>query len=834
MANFEQIEDIIEEINQYNPDVDSAADKKFYTQFAFPKTLERFIALVECLVNQHRDENLKRDRLTSILADCIYTDNSLSELLYLRFISPNVTNPILCLKLVNILVSLPELISNLYAFNCPSKLTARPYLERLCAVLRQLLQQVHANLNSFNLTHIYLVVTRLCLKGHHQIVWDNLLQNIVCHLANDNKWLQIARQILLNDSTHSEAFSNQSMLIEPVFKMIFANSSCHRSIDKLLSYEHLQAISGMSTLVNKVKFLLTNKFLLIFQCEPLASNSINIDAFLLNIFTYLYTNNRQWLRIATENVLDTWANLNGFRHRPYHQHFYLCRQIIIIAKLHFQCKHEASKEILSKFHRIIIFGTELHLKSSQMQLRVIGLTTSVIVLDLLAKFSGISIEVPKFEETQSSDDDCVFLKKLASIDMERIFNIDPTDYRPLDENISPQESIPPNHIPMTASKSPNKNDIKHVQLDSDDDEDDDLQPFDLCNDIRVEDDIRYVGKDVEPSKRDQSDNIQNTLLIETSRQTPIYLQDCINGLAQTEKPLYAEKCLLSAERIIRANFTNTSDKLSTNTSMEYGRLNSVALKFAQILFNLDNQVAISNFYQLRLDALVALCVGAPKIVAKYLSEQFYAPYLPIRSRLDILTVLTAASEELCMPLAPVETSSIKSVKNGSIQKEPSKGVIQFQRKYFGITNSWEEGDDSDDDQNEQPETKNWQSIVSQRIRSNTRIISRQHLKQNLDSSSSYHSTSRFVPVSGYFFFPLLRDPHKTEIRLNLDEEDSYVLEQLFYSLGVLLKNCVNYSQVNLMSKELLQFMSSFRNHQHRLVIRLHSYVLCTYLTFASH
>ena len=832
MLIFEQIEAIKEDIDQYidkSKELNSNDnDDIFYKRFAIPKTLDHFIGLVECLYmldrNKETHKNYKRDRLTSILADCVYNyDNSLSDLLYATIDHSSLDqnsnvinhNQLLRSKLVNILVSLPELISNIYGHDCPAKFTVKTYIIRLCSILNRTLCHVHAkSKSSFYLAHINLVIGRLFVKGHSQLIWDNLLKNILnVSLIKDPKWLKIIRQILFNsDEDH---YFDQTIFIEPLLKIIFANSF-YTCINEVFNYEYLHsALNGKGiNLLKKIEFLLTNKFLLIFHCSPSFSKSVNIDPFLFNIFTYLYTNNRTWLYNAINNLLDTWSNLNGFKHRLYYQHFYLARQIIICTKLLFQYDSDKTiHEMWNKFHKTIILSGKIHLQSSQAEFRVIGLTTIMIVLDILSKYSGIEVETPKFEEVESSNiDECQFLKKLSIVDLNNIFNASSNNDDFMNNfNHSTTSQHSENNIQLIDTKPSKKEKIVQLDSDDDDDEDDDLQPFDLSHDVLVEDDIRFVGNDIETSnKAIQAVNIQTALLIDNSRQAPIYIQDCIDGLVQIEKPLWAEKCLHSAERIIRANFDfDYFEKYSSqNSPLSYGQLNTIALKFVEVLFHLDNQVGIKNFEKHRLNALIALTVGAPKIVAKYLSDQFYAPYLSIQNRLDALNVLRSASEELSKPL---------ELKSKTVSNEPSlklsKSAIQFQRKYFNITYSADGDQDSDDCDIEDDLNKksNWQAIVSERIRSNTRYISS---LGNFDSSNnSSLTTSRFVPVASYFFFPLLRDFNRVQIQLNLHEEDSYVLEQLFYSLGLLLQNCANYPQANLMAKELLQLISSFRNHQ---------------------
>src|SRR5690606_14418791 len=144
---------------------------------------------------------------------------------------------------------------------------------------------------------------------------------------------------------------------------------------------------------------------------------------------------------------------------------------------------------------------------------------------------------------------------------------------------------------------------------------------------------------------------------------------------------------------------------------ESGRLDGVALRLAQILFNLDDQQSIDDFDRLRINALVALCAGSPKVVASYLSDQFYAPYLSVRNRLDALAVLTAASEELSRlkPITGGDTHDKVVVKKRQASLEASSSVKRLQRKYFGLDEDDDDDDEDDEDQGD------WRSEIEQRI-----------------------------------------------------------------------------------------------------------------------
>lgn len=768
------MEKIVDLLDLYDPT--TGDDSTLYTKFVSPTRIDHFVVFVEKLLSL--PECLKRDKLTQILSDCLYGGDRLSKLLHLALFSN--CDTIITGKFVNILLSIPELISSLFGQNFPLEFRIETYIPRLCRVIRQIVEE---DLSARQLLSnwIFALVGRLCLKQYTEIVWNELVSFVLYEAKSDPKWCEICRWMLVGRASNQSTL-DESMFVEPILKMLLEKSSCHQPISAILDYSYLESLQTgtKSYWFSKIQFLTTNKFLLIHSTIP--ESSTIPDAFVWNLFSYLQSSGQQWFQTAVDNLLDTWSNSNAFKFRSYLQHFYLCRLMIVAVK--FVCNFQVNQKLIEKFRKIVYCGVEIHLRSSQLEFRAIGLTTTHFLLEEMGKFQGLQLEIPKFDEEiqPENQNDCSYLQQLASIDAKQYYEAMSVIHKPTVEVKGEVEEV------RTKIERPKP------ELDSDDDEED-LIPYDMSNDIDVEDDIRYRGKEIEVNKQDRPENVQDILLVDNSKTMPVHLQDCLDGLMDYEKPLWMERCLRSCERIVISN----SNQPRSNT------LDNYALRLAQILFHLDDKNLIENFDQLRMRSLVAVCVGSPKIVATYLSQQFYAPHLSIRNRLDVLAVLTSASEKLAS-IRPVESSAVCEKKEPlKFLEADSRQSHQFELQYFGAE------EDSDDDEEEEKE--DWKSVVENRIRSKTRFTSREYLKRQ--NESTVLATNRFVPVAGCFFFPLVRDPNKTEIQLNLREEDCFVLEHLFLALGILVQNCANHSFVKLMAKELIEFLLSFRNHEHR-------------------
>lgn len=785
----DNIIDIYQLINDFNPKAESNSDEyeTFYKNFVPLKSIVRFNIFVEKLLLEKLKCH-KQDKMMLILNDIVFLDTNLENLIYL------ITNETECniesiqiTKFINVLVSLPELISNLLQHNCPKAFTIKNYISRLAIILGNVLNRIHKSgteLRNFNFIYIHILVRRICLRGWQDIIFDYLLKDIFLFVINDDKWPEILRKVLIVNSEQSNLIFEETNFIESMFKIVFFNAHGPKSILKIFPFEYLETDKR---LLPKIEFILTNKLVLVFYCL-LDWKRTNPDHFIFNFLGYLY-HHWDWFEMAAGNIMDMWANSNAFNYRTYNQQFYLCRLMIVTCRLLCELDKysDRSKNIIEKMSKCAFNGATINLACSQSEFRAIGHTTSLILFELFLKFQSLKVELPKFDELSDlMDEDCDHLKCLASFDIKLLF-----------------EEWNENGILLKLEKKEdnlkeeNNGDIKKENEFVSDDEDD---PNTLSNDIPIEDDVRYTGKDL--GTVDSSD-IQKALLIDNSKRRPIYLEDCIEGLCEYDKPDWTERCLRASEKIIRANFFNPTKPT------EFSRLDNVALNFTQTLFHLDDKFSIDNFDQLRLNSLVALCVGSPKIVASYLTEQFYTKHICIQNRLDVLAVLTMASDELSK-IKPIEypEDKVKKIEPANVKQilTNTKQNEKFRKQFFLL----EDGDDDDDDDKTK---KNWQEIRDSKILSQTRYIS--PIYSQKQAQQQLTNLNRFVPVAKHFFFPLLRDFMCLEVQINIKEEDSFIVENLIYALSVFLHNCAKHSQAMLMSKELLPFIYSYRTHQKR-------------------
>ncbi|KAL1418576.1 hypothetical protein MTO96_005611 [Rhipicephalus appendiculatus] len=314
---------------------------------------------------------------------------------------------------------------------------------------------------------------------------------------------------------------------------------------------------------------------------------------------------------------------------------------------------------------------------------------------------------PKLNFEYKPDDDINYLLSLTDI---TIKSPDP-DEGSTEEPVSMEEETEKAKVANT--------DNEPIELDSDDD----LEPFDMSHDTP-----HGVKK-------------------------PMYLRDCMEGLLDQENREWFESCLQTV-----------ADLIQTCTD----ELEDVAEELAKILLYLDDKFCLDRFVPLRQHALVTLAVKSPKIVATYLTEQFYGVHLNIRQRLDILEVLALASNKLASPPAAVRP----------VTKESVSAMA----------------------------SAHWDSVVAERVKAKTRIISKGA------SAVATPVENRFSDVAGFFFYPLMRYYDRKENTFDLLGEDSFVLTRLIYTLGIVQDSAANCPRSVHMAHCLMEFLSSLKYH----------------------
>lgn len=249
---------------------------------------------------------------------------------------------------------------------------------------------------------------------------------------------------------------------------------------------------------------------------------------------------------------------------------------------------------------------------------------------------------------------------------------------------------------------------------------------------------------------------------------PRYIRDCLEALTSSEDPGKVEVSLGAAEGLIKKNPAATRE---------------VSVELVKVLLHLEDRFNTQGFLRLRQRAMVSLTVTDTLAVTGYLTTEFYSLNYSLRQRLDILEVLALAAQDLSQP-----TSA-----NSAPSKHKPPPLIQ--------PVSTETAPDL------QGTAQHWRRVVDQRIESKTRRFGK-----GAPRTGSSAAPSRFAPVAGCFFFPLLRNYDRPQVTFDLLGSDHLVLGRLVHTLGVLMYFAVNAPVATQMGKALLDFVWAIRYH----------------------
>lgn len=249
---------------------------------------------------------------------------------------------------------------------------------------------------------------------------------------------------------------------------------------------------------------------------------------------------------------------------------------------------------------------------------------------------------------------------------------------------------------------------------------------------------------------------------------PRYIRDCLEALTSSEDPGKVEVSLGAAEGLIKKNPAATRE---------------VSVALVKVLLHLEDRFNTQGFLRLRQKAMVSLTVTDTLAVTGYLTTEFYSLNYSLRQRLDILEVLALAAQDLSQP-----TSA-----NSAPSKHKPPPLIQ--------PVSTETAPDL------QGTAQHWRRVVDQRIESKTRRFGK-----GAPRTGSSAAPSRFAPVAGCFFFPLLHNYDRPQVTFDLLGSDHLVLGRLVHTLGVLMYFAVNAPVATQMGKALLDFVWAIRYH----------------------
>lgn len=505
--------------------------------------------------------------------------------------------------------------------------------------------------------------------------------------------------------------------LESLLTIILGNCDDSSQVDCLLS----DAINRR----DKVRYLLTEKFILISYSNSHQSSR--------NIIGYLMKHSQSSLVNVTESCLDIWSRRSSIENRTMQQILYIYSLILHAFEI---LPDKIIKEKRETWFQVIHRGLKVYLELTTSELRNCGLFVGKYLVNKLQVHSD------KFDVPVDSDVNVSFLEKCLSNTSDKHQHADAdADADAIDHDL-----------------------IAHMNKDK--------RLIEELNSESIHHD-KCVTKDNVTSghEDDNHDDIDQMPL-----RQPKYLNDCIEGLNDTENAEWSLECLKCCRDLILKNPLNAKE---------------LARYITQTLLDLNLIIQTDEYINCRIDALVALCTVSPKEVSAYLIDRLYDNPLTMATKLDILRVLGMAAVQIAFGVH----STHLTLESRCVTDEVSENHRTVSMDTIeAIEATWNVNDTS-------------QSPVSlgksRKLTTATKV--------------SIGKANPFTPYAGHFFYPLITRYNGRDVLLTLDSFDVHLTSNLIYTLGVILHASNNTWESRRMSRTLLPFIAPLRCHREPIV-----------------
>lgn len=555
------------------------------------------------------------NEISYLMERAVKSEGMLDTLLYFSFDVGNVSNIVKADKnakweeILQLLISLPNRIANVMEGNVPLAFNLITYERYLLANLMRLL-------------HFLATFLHNKMKYNLKINYNNIalyLSKILLIYSNTSKSDNIKNFIIILHKWTVEDVMCES------FKTIIFNSlkKLQKNSIDVMTVAMLQTLSSGEAIYQIVSDILeTPAWKYIFCTKiPLLSyyNHTELQLF-TNLVTYVNNVSPKELSILFKNLLETWSDSSALNHTSVEQHLYISKFLISITQ------HLDNRDYLDRIslEDTLRAGIVAHLRSPLDVMRAIGMITAEILTAYLNKNVDNLRDIKlNFDYAEISDKSKEIVKDLKNMSyaieigtqvydfqsllasffdyVEPVSQYNPPERRFRDKNAS---ANPSNDVLSINIKFKNKLiniiDDEDFELDSDDD----LESYDLSNDVRI------------PKKP-----------------APAYLRDLRDGLLEKDPEIFTSTIEV-ALNIINQQLPNDDHTIGT--------------ELLNILITTISPCHVENYDEIVFNCCTAITCVYPIIYAEYLAKQFHTDtgIYSISHRIFMLHILGAAARML--------------------------------------------------------------------------------------------------------------------------------------------------------------------------------------------
>lgn len=542
------------------------------------------------------------------------------------------------------LMSLPTKIANALEGNFPKLFKSEIY----CSLLLLNFTKVLEFLSDAD------AANQICISGLSFRLLSLFLSKVILHFHNGccsnscKKFIEIVTFLCTSDGIKRDCYRTlmcsvlmnlQKPAVEPLAIMILQNVNSE--------------VYNITDILGRVVFTNKNWSFVLCTKLPLLSfyNNENELYLINNLILYLSHVSQENLLQLLLKLIQVWSDKFSMSHTSVEQHLYITKLIIVAIKcLKIDEVANAHKKTLQEK---ILLGIPIHLESGLDEVRVIGMVTGEIGTAFLNKTrhsaEDIKLEFDFKKMSKKAQELAASLKSLScekekierkdkiNLNLEQlitelIFGIDKEESVPY---VPPERQFRKRHIADAKNELVVESshidrqkltiiDDKDFELDSDDD----LEPYDTSNDIKV-----------------------------AKKPPPAYLRDLRDGLLETKDADIFTSSLDVCEKLIIQQLPKDDA--------------SIGLELLEILISLTQTFYKENFDATVFQSCVAITCTYPAIFAEYLCKQFHSESgtYSICHRVLILDILSESAKTL---------SSLQTGKTEQRQKKEKQNNPEVQ------------------------------------------------------------------------------------------------------------------------------------------------------------
>ncbi|XP_058812259.1 telomere length regulation protein TEL2 homolog isoform X2 [Topomyia yanbarensis] len=680
-------------------------------------------------------------------------------------------------QMIQLLVGIPNKMANILQRETPDIFLPNKFSQLL---FQQLLKAINS-------------LARIS-QLHANLSWDStFLSKFISKLVTDfslerrSPYLQLSLEIL-SIWSRSNAYQQKPLIVSICSDLsrsaveIIALMALANGID-LLSLLPSDGLTG------EWRYVLGQKIPLFTSCSE--------DAVVENLIYLLarisdHNDGPSILVSLGQELITIWSSRTSIQRTSFEQHLYLSKLLLLtLAYLHqFKVRKLTSAEIC-EWRRLLFGGLKYHLESPAKQVRCVGMIVSEVILGLFDQkdvkeedrlkfdYEGLDTETLLLVERLRNFNSCcqfveddfsqnnIFGEEHLDELVEKLFvDCMSKEHRtPIIPSASDLLSVADVEVSLMELSSSKKT-LKERHRDSDDselDSDDDLQPYDMTNDSKIE----------------------------REKYRPKYLLDLREMLINSSDQQALEQfeyAVQAAPELIEQQLANNDVKL--------------ALELLQIFLTLESRCCMDNFEELKFSSLIAICTTYPKQCAEYLCREFHADLskYSLNRRILMLDILAQTAKTLSNHDQPNRTKSLDHSDDSRLNS-PKSETLQMKFR----------------EENELLRKRQLtEEIIRERIERKTRRFgSRRPSAASSDRIAAKENINRFAEVAGWFFYPLLRGfgANRFLFTANLKfqyDADNLLLTTFLQTLSVLMLCAENCPAAVKFARELLDLSVMMR------------------------